>query len=179
MDACVTQSDAAGNLLFYSNSVAVFDRNHVQMPPVAQLTGMPSVSNGARLSRLPLQRAPRVPDRRTELHRAVHRPRRKCKTGCGNRTVAITPKQYELHCSEGSAPVLTADGGSGSYTFAVTSGALPAGILLSFDGRFYGVPSQSGTFPIAVTATDTNGCRGTQNYALVVNGGASSNVRKR
>lgn len=46
-EACVTQSDAAGNLLFYSNSVNVFGANHVQMPSVAQLSGDPSASNGA------------------------------------------------------------------------------------------------------------------------------------
>jgi len=46
-EACVTQSDAAGNLLFYSNSVKVFDRTHAQMAPGTLLSGDDSASNGA------------------------------------------------------------------------------------------------------------------------------------
>lgn len=46
-EACVSQSDAAGNLLFYSDSKYVFDKTHTQMPPVTQISGDNSASNGA------------------------------------------------------------------------------------------------------------------------------------
>jgi PKD repeat protein len=46
-EACVTQSDAAGNLLFYSDSRSVFGKNHTQMPPGITLSGDNSASNGA------------------------------------------------------------------------------------------------------------------------------------
>ena len=39
--------------------------------------------------------------------------------------------------------IFTASGGSGRYTFAVTSGALPAGLTLSADGSLSGTPDPS------------------------------------
>lgn len=45
LEASVTQSDAAGNLLFYSDSKFVYGRNHVQLLPL--LTGDNSAANGA------------------------------------------------------------------------------------------------------------------------------------
>jgi len=49
-----------------------------------------------------------------------------------------------------------ATGGSGSYTYAVTSGALPTGLTLSAAGAISGTPTATGTFTFVVTATDTN-----------------------
>ena len=61
----------------------------------------------------------------------------------------------------------TQSGGIGAVNFSLT-GALPSG--LSFAGTtLSGTPTQTGTFPITVTATDANGCTGSRNYTLVVN----------
>ena len=51
---------------------------------------------------------------------------------------------------------LQVSGGSGSYTFAITAGALPAGLSLSSAGTISGTPTAGGTVTgIQVTATDT------------------------
>ena len=63
---------------------------------------------------------------------------------------------------------LTASGGASPYTYAVTAGALPAGISLSSGGAISGTPTAAGTSSFTVTATDNNGCTGTQAYSLVV-----------
>ncbi|MEA2237224.1 MAG: large repetitive protein [Thermoanaerobaculia bacterium] len=54
----------------------------------------------------------------------------------------------------------TQSGAIGMATFTVTSGTLPFGLSLSSSGLLGGIPTQSGSFPIAVTATDSNGCTG-------------------
>jgi hypothetical protein len=61
----------------------------------------------------------------------------------------------------------TQSGGLAAITFS-ESGALPSGMTFSA-GVLSGTPLQTGSFPISVTATDRNGCAGTQKYVLVVN----------
>ncbi|MFN0110617.1 MAG: putative Ig domain-containing protein [Blastocatellia bacterium] len=61
----------------------------------------------------------------------------------------------------------TQTGGVGTVNFSLT-GALPTGLSLS-GATLSGTPTQSGSFPIAVIATDSNGCTGTRNYTLLVN----------
>jgi large repetitive protein len=61
--------------------------------------------------------------------------------------------------SEVSVPfqaMLTASGGTGTYTWALASGTLPAGLTLA-DGAIAGTPTTAGVFPFAVTATDPEG----------------------
>ena len=54
-----------------------------------------------------------------------------------------------------SAATLQATGGSGTYGWRVTAGALPAGLsLAAATGVLRGTPGQSGTFPITVQAQD-------------------------
>ncbi len=54
-------------------------------------------------------------------------------------------------------------------TFALATGALPPGVSLSTSGVLFGTPTQTGTFPITVKATDANGCFGTSGtYTLSV-----------
>jgi len=62
-----------------------------------------------------------------------------------------------------------ATGGTGSYTFARTSGALPTGLSLTAGGTLSGTPSASGTFNFDVTATDTNFNTGTHSYSITIN----------
>lgn len=68
-----------------------------------------------------------------------------------------------------------ATGGSGNYSFSL-SGALPAG--LSFSGNtLSGTPTQAGSFPIAVTATDAGGCPNTPaNFTLVIAGTTPASI---
>ena len=63
---------------------------------------------------------------------------------------------------------ITASGGTAPYTFAVTTGTLPAGITLSAGGLLSGTPTVAGTFPITITATDSAACTGSQAYSLVI-----------
>jgi hypothetical protein len=61
--------------------------------------------------------------------------------------------------SEVSVPfqaMLTASGGTGTYTWALAGGSLPAGLTLA-DGAIAGTPTTAGVFPFAATATDPEG----------------------
>ncbi|WP_181393062.1 putative Ig domain-containing protein, partial [Stenotrophomonas sp. HMWF023] len=56
-----------------------------------------------------------------------------------------------------SATLNPASGGTSPYSYAVTAGALPAGITLNTaTGALTGTPTASGTFNFAVTATDSS-----------------------
>jgi len=64
----------------------------------------------------------------------------------------------------------TQSGAVGTATFSLASGTLPSGLTLSSAGVLSGVPLQTGTFPITVTVTDSNGCTGTSaTYNLIIN----------
>jgi len=63
---------------------------------------------------------------------------------------------------------LTATGGAGPYTFAVTAGTLPTGLSLSSGGALSGTTTASGTFNFTVTATDNFGQTGSRAYSIVV-----------
>jgi len=64
---------------------------------------------------------------------------------------------------------LTATGGAGSYSFAISSGALPAGLSLASNGNLTGTPASAGTYNFNVRATDANGCFGQRAYTLIIN----------
>lgn len=61
---------------------------------------------------------------------------------------------------------LSATGGAGPYTFAVTAGSLPGGLNLSGSGLISGMPSGTGTFNFTVTATDIKNFTGTRDYSV-------------
>ena len=80
--------------------------------------------------------------------------------GCGS--ITITPGSL-ADGTEGIdyRVILVAAGGTPPYTFAVTGGALPAGIALSRStGLLSGRPSAAGSFVFDIVATDQNGCSG-------------------
>jgi hypothetical protein len=54
----------------------------------------------------------------------------------------------------------SATGGSGTYTYAVTSGSLPTGTSLSSSGLLTGTCSTTGTYTATITATDSHGQTG-------------------
>jgi hypothetical protein len=51
----------------------------------------------------------------------------------------------------------TASGGIAPYTYAISAGALPAGLTLSTAGVLSGTPAASGSFSFSVQATDSTG----------------------
>ena len=63
----------------------------------------------------------------------------------------------------------TATGGSGSYTWSVSSGSLPAGLTLDpAKGTIAGTPTAAGSFRFVLTASDTEGRKTSANSALSV-----------
>jgi hypothetical protein len=66
---------------------------------------------------------------------------------------------------------VTASGGSGSYTYAITSGALPSGMSLTAS-TLSGTPTVSGTFNFRITATDASAAPGPysgfRDYSLTI-----------
>src|SRR5205823_14390857 len=64
--------------------------------------------------------------------------------------------------------IFTQTGAHGTATFT-TASTLPTGLSLATNGTLSGTPTQSGSFPIVVTVTDSNGCTGTSStYTLVI-----------
>ncbi|HDS1580679.1 TPA: autotransporter domain-containing protein [Stenotrophomonas maltophilia] len=63
---------------------------------------------------------------------------------------------------------LQVSGGAAPYSFAVSSGTLPAGLALATDGSFSGTPRGAGSYAFSVTATDANGFTASQAYTLQV-----------
>jgi len=87
---------------------------------------------------------------------------------CG--TISVTnPATASGTSGSAFSQTFSQSGGAGTTTFALNSGTLPTGLSLSAGGVLSGTPTQTGTFPITVTATDANGCTGTgATYALVI-----------
>ena len=59
--------------------------------------------------------------------------------------------------------------GSPPPTVTVTTGVLPTGLALSSAGLLSGTPTQSGSFPVTLTATNGTLPDATQNFTVVVN----------
>ncbi|CAD7387583.1 putative Ig domain-containing protein [Xanthomonas arboricola pv. juglandis] len=97
-------------------------------------------------------------------------------TGTGtivNDDVVVTVGPASLPAATaGSAysQTLSASGGTAPYTFAITAGALPAGLTLSAAGVLSGTPTASGSFNFTATATDSGGSptSGNRAYTLTV-----------
>jgi uncharacterized repeat protein (TIGR01451 family) len=56
----------------------------------------------------------------------------------------------------------------GGYSFAVSSGTLPPGLMLSSTGALTGTPTQVGNFSFEVTATGFGGCSGRRLYQVQI-----------
>lgn len=63
---------------------------------------------------------------------------------------------------------ISAQGGTSPYTFAVTAGALPAGLSLASDGVISGTPTTGGTASFTVTVTDSASATGSQAFQIAV-----------
>jgi Putative Ig domain/Regulator of chromosome condensation (RCC1) repeat len=66
---------------------------------------------------------------------------------------------------------LQASGGTLPLAWAVTAGALPAGLLVSTAGRITGTPTTAGTSTLTVTVTDASGRSASVPLALIVQAG--------
>jgi hypothetical protein len=100
--------------------------------------------------------------------------------GCtGTRAYTLTPVCPTITLSPATLPngtvgtaysqTLSATGGTGAKTFAVTTGTLPAGLTLSTAGVLSGTPTSIATQTFTVTATDTLGCTGALSYTITPN----------
>src|SRR5262249_40958348 len=79
------------------------------------------------------------------------------KTACP--TITVSPAGPALPAGTEGTPysqTFTASGGTGPYTFAVTSGAPPSNLNLASGGLLSGTPTVAGDFSFTVTATDTS-----------------------
>ena len=67
---------------------------------------------------------------------------------------------------------LSVTGGTGPYTYAVTTGVLPPGINISIDGNLTGTPTAVGSWSFTITATDNSPTPGPysqpQNYTMTI-----------
>ncbi|MGN7774395.1 putative Ig domain-containing protein, partial [Phyllobacterium sp. 22552] len=82
-------------------------------------------------------------------------------------SITVSPTTLALAPAAGALPgatagtaysqAFTASGGTSPYSYAVTAGALPAGITLNGGtGALSGTPTAAGTFNFAITATDSS-----------------------
>ncbi|HXA15618.1 MAG TPA: ice-binding family protein [Thermoanaerobaculia bacterium] len=64
---------------------------------------------------------------------------------------------------------VSASGGTSPFTFSLSSGSLPTGLLLnSSTGAIAGTPTTVGTFTFTITATDATGCTGSRLYTITI-----------
>jgi hypothetical protein len=65
--------------------------------------------------------------------------------------------------------IVSASGGTSPYTFSVSSGALPTGLILNAaSGAITGTPTTAATFTFTITATDAAGCSGSRPYTISI-----------
>ena len=87
-----------------------------------------------------------------------------------NTAVAVSPATL-ANGTVGTAysRTVSATGGSGSYTFTVSVGTLPAGLTLNAtSGVISGTPTTAATSAFTIRATDSNGAFGSRNYSVTI-----------
>lgn len=84
-------------------------------------------------------------------------------------TIAVSPPTLPNGTyATAYSQAITASGGNGSYSFAVSSGGLPSGLSLAPGGTLSGTPTASGNYSFSVTATDGNGFSASRGYTLTI-----------
>lgn len=83
--------------------------------------------------------------------------------------LVISPPSLESDWVEGvpiTPIVVSATGGEGPYTYAVTAGSLPGGLSLNGStGELSGTPSVSGAYSFSITATDVRSATAVRAYS--------------
>ncbi len=75
---------------------------------------------------------------------------------------AITNSGYSIY--------ITGNGGTAPYTYGVTTGSLPTGLILSSStGQISGTPTVNGLYSFTITATDSLAATGTLSITISVN----------
>ncbi|HXG67626.1 MAG TPA: putative Ig domain-containing protein, partial [Blastocatellia bacterium] len=87
----------------------------------------------------------------------------------GPLTITTTSPLAAATAGSAYSQTLAATGGSGSYTWSLVSGALPAGISLSAGGIISGTTSATGTFNFTVRVTDSAAATAQKDFSLTVN----------
>ena len=82
-------------------------------------------------------------------------------------TLPVTLPNWTVQFTYSQALIVT--GGTGTDTFALTTGALPDGLTLSAAGLVSGTPTVASTFNFTITATDSVGATGSQAYTVTIN----------
>ena len=85
-----------------------------------------------------------------------------------NSTIMLSPGSLPLaRVNQAYSQQLIPSGGVAPYRFSITAGSLNAGLNLDPDtGRIIGTPTLDGSATFTITATDDNGCTGSQAYTL-------------
>jgi uncharacterized delta-60 repeat protein len=79
-----------------------------------------------------------------------------------------TAASWTIH-QAGYNQTFVAAGGTGTKSFAKTSGTLPPGLTLSSSGVLTGTPAAAGSYSVTVTATDGLGASASKSYTIVIN----------
>ena len=79
-----------------------------------------------------------------------------------------TLPDWTINKSGYSSPI-TVTGGTGTLTYSVTTGSLPAGLTLSTGGVLSGTPTTAGVYPFTISATDTVGAADSKSYSVTIN----------
>jgi hypothetical protein len=94
-------------------------------------------------------------------------------------SIAVTVPIPRLQINSGAAlpngqvgvaygAAITANGGSGDFSFSTVGGSLPPGLSLSSGGAIAGVPTAYGTFSFAVQVSDTSGNTATGGFSILI-----------
>jgi hypothetical protein len=93
-------------------------------------------------------------------------------------TIALSPPVLPAAIQgQPYSQLVTASGGAAPYTFAITTGALPPGLILTPSGTssvlISGTPTTSGAASFTLTATDADGCAAAIVYTIGIAGGGA------
>jgi hypothetical protein len=83
--------------------------------------------------------------------------------------IMIAPETLPNATCTSYCEVLTASCGTPPYTFNVSSGTPPSGVILGADGKLCGTPTTPGSSTFIVTVSDAKGCTASRSYTVVVN----------
>ncbi|HEV2503261.1 MAG TPA: autotransporter domain-containing protein [Mesorhizobium sp.] len=84
-------------------------------------------------------------------------------------TITVTPATFpDSQVGTAYSATVSASGGTSPYSYGVTSGSLPVGLVLSPSGVLSGTPTATGSTNFTITATDHLGFSGSQAYSVVI-----------